>query len=94
MIVIIAIAVLVLVVLAALFIGGAGGLNVAERERAFSTLCASQLSDCAALTPATLTTDAYDVNADGVPETVSLLEVCKLKGLQNEDSCKRACGCR
>ena len=100
MIVVIAIAVLVLVVIAAFFVGGTRPLAGAQVEQAFGRLCSMQLALCGA-DPGTISVrGVYDLNQDGtIDETTTLADVCALKGISAQtgaddvNPCRRACGC-
>jgi hypothetical protein len=93
MIVIIAIAVLVLVVIAALFLGVRPPAT--DREVAFANLCATQRTNCG-LSPGQIqVSGVYDVNGDGTKDATTnlLTDLCAPRGLSDEQACKRSCGC-
>ena len=93
MIVIIAIAVLVLVVIAALFLGIRPPAT--DKELAFGTLCSTQRTNCA-LSPGQIqVSGVYDIDGNGQRDATTNLftDLCAPRGLSDEASCKRACGC-
>jgi len=99
MIVIIAIAVLVLVVIAAFFVGGTRPLTGTGVEQAFAGLCSMQVTRCGVEPSSISVTGVYDLDQNGVlDETTTLANVCTKKGIStttviDTNPCRQACGC-
>ena len=102
MIVIIAVAVLVLAVIIALFVGAIGGeQNRIVVEQAFTKGClllkANQACDPARISDVTIA--GYRTTTNGIVEDPTsdgvyfYPKVCNLKGATSEASCAQLCGC-
>ena len=90
-IVIIAIAILVLTVVAAFFVGGVGpGMQTITLEQAFTKGCDSLVrgNNCDKTKISSIIVTGYPATGDTIPFN----QVCAQKGY-DIDSCARACGC-
>jgi L-asparagine transporter-like permease len=102
MIVIIAVAMLVLVVISAFFMGGVSGpTNQINIENAFSTGCNSLRAQGCSNIMSSINVPGFKQYGNGLTTTTKISEynvnmdlVCQLKfGLGKEEQCRVACGC-